>query len=76
MLREQVALGQVQIGPADAAAGDLDAYLLGKRGRDSAFRVLQRSILDRPRLMDGPGVHIAILTSQRWREGTGLSADP
>jgi hypothetical protein len=65
MLGEQVPLGQVQIGAADAAAVDLDADLPGKRGWHPAFHAPQRFILDRPRFMYGPGVHLAILTSRR-----------
>ena len=62
----QVPLGQVQIGAADAAAVDLDANLLGNGVGHSAFHAPQRVALDRPRLMYGPGVHLAILTSRRW----------
>src|SRR5688500_13827582 len=62
MLGQQVPFGEVQIGAADAAAGDLDADLPGKRGRHSAFHLPQRFTLNRPRLVYGPGVHLAILT--------------
>jgi hypothetical protein len=75
MLWRQIALGQVQIGPADTAADDLDAHLPGKRGWRSTFHALQRFVIDRPCSMYGPGVHLAILTSQQWGRGTGLSAD-
>ena len=58
----------MEIGPADTAAGDLDAYLPGKRDRQSAFHTLQRLALDRSGLVHGPGVHWAILTTPWYRE--------
>ena len=75
MLGWQVPLGQVQIGPADAAAVDLDANLLGKRGRHPALHMTQRFAVDRPRLVYGPGVHLAILTSRRSRGEPSVAPD-
>jgi hypothetical protein len=68
--REQITLGQVQIGTTDPAAPDLDADLTAKGLRHLPFQALQRSAIDRPRLMHDPGVHHAILTS-RGLEVTG-----
>ena len=67
MFGGQVALGQVQIGTADAAAVHLDADLLRQRGRDPTFHPLQRFAFYRSRLVHGPSVHLAILTSQQSR---------
>jgi hypothetical protein len=57
----------VQIGAADAAAVDLDANLPSKRSWLPALHAPQWLARDRPWLVDGPGVHLAILTSRRWR---------
>ena len=62
--RQQVTLGKMQIGPADPAAGDLHTKLPAVRDRHVALQQLQRSTVNRSRLMHHPGVHHAILASR------------
>jgi hypothetical protein len=63
--REQVPLGQVQIGATDSAAGDPHSDLPAKRDGHLDLSPLQRPAVDWPRLMHDPGVHHAILTTHR-----------
>ena len=65
MLGGEVTLGQVQIGTADAAAVHLDADLRRQRSWNPTFHPLQRFAFNWSRLVHGPSVHLAILTSQR-----------
>ena len=53
----QVALGEVEIGPADAAHADRDADLSGRRRRLRAFHGLERMRGDRPGVAHSPCPH-------------------
>jgi hypothetical protein len=64
-LGKQIALSQVEVSAADPAAGNPDTDLPAQGRRHSEFSPLERFAIDRSRLMDDPGIHLAILTTQR-----------
>ena len=57
-VRRQVALGQVQVCAADAAAADAYPYLTGPGVRDVALDPPQRTLVDWARMFHHPGVHV------------------
>src|SRR5580693_3513471 len=58
-LRREIALGQVQVGPADSAAADPDADLARARLRLRALHAAERSPVNGSALLYDPGSHLS-----------------
>ena len=72
-VRREVALGQVQVRPADPTAGDADEYLPGSGHRGRPLDPDQRAGVDRTRRVDHPRPH-GDLFQAAHRSGRDLGA--